>query len=352
MRNILFLFIALLFAANAIAQPTLAASTTNPVAGNRFYGHYQDDTTGISKGASGPSVTWDLGHMDSTYTDTTLYLPCASTPFCDSFPGSTLASFDGSEYLYITTDAAKFAYSGVGEFASMSGGCVYYPNLQNLLAYPTTYGAVTADSFYSAQPTFQFYSYGVDSFFADGYGTLILPSGTYDSVLRIHMINYETDSFDLGGFPDAITARLDYYFWYRPGFHNAMLEISYDTTGNNGIPYISDVEYYTRGIDSTMSVDTTHPSGVVTITNDAQVRVYPNPANNMVHISYVSPAAQPISISATDMLGRTAAAPKNEQLSTGINELDYDVSSLPPGMYYLKIKTTTGATTKKIVVER
>jgi len=187
MKNILLLLVGFTVGINAIAQPTLTAATGNPVVGNVFYGHDQADTTGISKGASGAGVIWNLAFLDTTTTDTTLYLACAGTPYCDSFPGSTLAIFEGEGYyLYFIADASEFAISGQGEpdTGAGGGGCLYYPVPQSLFNYPTTYGSVYADSFYSDQPVGHNYSYGIDSFIADAYGTLILPSGTYNNVLR------------------------------------------------------------------------------------------------------------------------------------------------------------------------
>jgi len=353
MKNILLLLIGFTIAIDTIAQPTLTAANGNPVVGDQFYGHDQADTTGISKGASGAGVTWNLAFLDTTTTDTTLYLSCASTPYCDSFPGSTLAVYGGSgDYSYFIADATQFAISGVGEPDTGGGGCVYYPVPQSFFNFPNTYGSVYADSFYSDQPLGDYFSYGIDSFISDAYGTLILPSGTYHNALRVHLISYETDIFYLTSpvdtIYDTIASRAETYFWFDTGFHNPLLIMSYDTSG--ALTYLSDAEYYSKGPDSIPHVDTV--SGIARIANESALQLYPNPASDYLHIKFTSAFDQRIAVSTIDMIGRVVIQNRAVNVKEGMNDVSYNVAHLPPGLYFIKIQTAGNAYMEKVEIER
>lgn len=72
-----------------------------------------------------------------------------------------------------------------------------------------------------------------------------------------------------------------------------------------------------------------------------QVKIYPNPASNTVHLTTGSLNLMGISI--TDMLG-------NEIIKT--TERDCDVSNFQIGVYFVHIETSVGILTKKVIINR
>ena len=73
--------------------------------------------------------------------------------------------------------------------------------------------------------------------------------------------------------------------------------------------------------------------------------VYPNPANDIVTISSIEYSIN--SIEMTDINGRVV---KNNLVSN-LNETEVSISDLAKGVYFLKIASDKGITTKKLVVE-
>jgi hypothetical protein len=316
------------------AQPTITGAGSNPIAGEIYYGHHFD-TAGRSAGASGAGVTWNYITANVYQIDTTLFVSCSSTPYCDSFPGSTLASADGfGGYEYYITDASRFAYNGYS-----SGGTDndHLSKPQVIIPYPFTYGNVRADSFSEAQFGLGLYQDGVDSFIADAYGTLQLPPMFFSSVLRIHHINYTRDS--MAGVSPATYYRTENYIWVSPNLHFPLLILSYDTIGN--VRYISDIAFYTKDVTGVPGMSM----------KNGQLSVYPNPASGTAQASYVSSRSGDAIVVVTDFAGRAMLAPMTVHLSAGTNEIRVDVSSMPRGIYMLQVNAGDDRRAVKLVVE-
>jgi hypothetical protein len=337
MKRALLSVLAVIAMFSSFAQPALSAAGNNPVVGDKFFILYSD-TAGVSMGASGATVTWDLSGLTTLFTDSVEYIACAPTPYCDSFPGSTLASTtDGSWFDYYTTDVNQFA--SVGSYGSSLG--TFYSDPGAIIKYPMTYSTVSVDSSVYVSGGSAFVNV-VDSFNGDAYGTLILPSGTYTNVLRVHVVSHERDSFDFGT-PTVDTFRSESYYWYTPGCHHPLLVMYYDTTGS-GTSYLSNVWY--SPVTSTTSV------ADATGFNVHELSVYPNPANDNLQLRLFAKAKTSATITVTDMTARLASAPMNRELQPGYNSVSYNTASLPAGMYLLRVNTATENFVRKISIVR
>ena len=330
-RVLLSAFAALSSFAAAYAQPTLTAATSNPVAGETFYSHSLD-TAGVWKGATGAGVTWDFDTLTVTGMDTSTYMSCAATPYCDSFPGANIAVYTDSSYGYGVTSATSMRLIGLttmGNFIHMTGN-------YDLAYYPTTYNSTHVSNYSYFIPSFGATHMQTDSMHADAWGTLKLPNATYTNVLRVHTVTIETDSFDFGGMPFVTTSRSETYNWYTPGFHNALFTVTYDTSG--GMPYVNDARYYTRKT----------PTGVKDLDGTAgALHVYPNPAANTVNIKGdIAAAIGDIVIS--DVTGRVVGTVS----MTGKTELSFDVTDLSNGMYIISMPTANGRVAEKFTVAK
>jgi hypothetical protein len=76
------------------------------------------------------------------------------------------------------------------------------------------------------------------------------------------------------------------------------------------------------------------------INNNAQVSIYPNPANTVINVEL---GIKNVEIKIVDVLG-------NEVIST--KEKNIDVSSLSEGVYFVQIKTNEGILTKKVIISK
>ena len=337
-KTVLFLFAAISTLSALKAQPVLTSGSYNPIAGDVYYGHVLD-TAGISIGASGPSATWNFSTVTEIDHDTTTYSSCTSTPYCDSFSTSNLASFDGTDYTYYNANSS--ALTLVGAFVSGTGtgtGILHFIDNKDLMRYPLTYNSRYTD-------TGSLSSGGLlitisDSNFADAYGTLILPTGTYTNVLRVHSVTLTTVSF--GAIPVS-SDRAESYTWYRPGYHNTLMVVDFDTTGS-GILHKSGAEYYKGPFYST---------GIDNVNIDyATMQVYPNPATDAINVKFDLQDIDGSSVTVSDITGRVIATIDRDRMSKGLNDISLSTSKLSAGIYMVQLHTLNGTTTQKVVVSK
>ena len=79
-----------------------------------------------------------------------------------------------------------------------------------------------------------------------------------------------------------------------------------------------------------------------------QFEVYPNPANDLVNISYQSDAKELIKVSLMDYSGKLVYI-QNIQAGSGMNNYSLDVSKFAPGVYMLNIQSINGNMQRKLI---
>lgn len=338
MKSLLTCLCTLLCAA-ALAQPTITGHTNNPLPGDKY--HIRGcDTTGASMGPAGAGVTWDFSSLATDYVDSISFLACAATPYCDSFPGAALAvTFDGSYFDYLRADTNEFSSLG-----SHDGMYIWrYDDAYAITMYPMTYGTIKIDTVAQHYDTV-FYAWATDTFVADGYGTLKLPSGEYDSVLRVHIIATEKDSILTS--PGNYTVshyRTESYNWYRPGFRFVLCSQYYDTAGA-GTPYLADVWY------CPYTLPTPPPAGLAEIAYLSGPVLYPVPADDAVVLKVHSAGKQEVRINIVDVHGRAGIEPQVHELSAGSNEISFRTSHLAPGTYLMQVSGAVNTFVKRFIV--
>lgn len=85
----------------------------------------------------------------------------------------------------------------------------------------------------------------------------------------------------------------------------------------------------------------------VTAGNNNQVTVYPNPASNSLHVSFLGNNVQDQSLVITDMLGNTV-----KQLITYNSSFIINVTDLENGVYFIQLNSNGGNATKKIIISK
>ncbi|MCD6010810.1 MAG: hypothetical protein K0Q79_672 [Flavipsychrobacter sp.] len=335
MKKILLSLLLLPSALISYGQATLTAATNNPVPGDWYNGHWCDPT-GITPGASGASVTWNFASLTQMSLDTSGYYPCTTALECDSFPGADIIMYDNYNYYYYNADATELSMLGtyVPDFSLYLH---FGPGTFDIMSYPFTYNSTHTNTFEVNVPAFFSYHHQADSFICDGWGTLILPSGTHANVLRVHNIAIATDSNFTGTGWDVSTYQIDNYYWYTPGFHNPLLSITIDTATSNS------VAYYT--VTSPLSSNSVK-------TQKTTLDVFPNPAQNVLNLKFDLANTKDASITLSDMLGRVVATITNDQMHSGTNEVSLPVTNLPDGMYIVCLHSAKGDISRKVMISK
>ncbi len=326
------LFFALSSLAVSAQIPTLT-STSNPQIGD-WQLVYTTDSFNIS--STGAAVTWDYSTLPLNATDTSYADACSASPYCSDFPGTTIYGHSQGSSNYIYYNTSSTACSVVGAYGT---DVIPYSNYEDFLRYPFTYSSSYVDTFgatfVGGAETFN--RGGTITVTADGYGTLILPNGTYTNALRIHRTESYADSIMGTVFSSYLS---EIYTWYVPNARQVLL--SQTTFSIDGMPTPT-TAFYTNQTPGSI------PSGISTIQAEPLTfQLYPNPVRDELNIDFNMEQAGQVYISLLDIVGREVAIISNSNFNNGKQHLSYATTALDKGVYIVKIQTANLTAVKKI----
>jgi hypothetical protein len=327
--------------AKSYAQPTLTASTSNPIVGEQYYEYYCK-TAGVAVGASGAGITWNYSALIDTASDTVSIVTCASTPYCDSFAGSNaVAKRHINDYYWAyNTDVDKWEIVASYQ-ANPFPTFAYQHRPYRFLKYPITYADAWHDtSYYTVLSNYQHTSQS-QYHNAEGYGTLITPAGTFTNCLLVHTTAYIADTHFHVSPPFIQYFRQENFFWYQPATHHNLLMISqlFDST-TISMP----------GTEIEKKVQFGSPSmltSVAQVSGESKIAVFPNPAVDYLYLQ-LPPDMLNAEVALTDITGRLVAT-SIEQFNARRTLL---IAALPSGIYLAQVKSGDFVATKKVVIAR
>lgn len=82
----------------------------------------------------------------------------------------------------------------------------------------------------------------------------------------------------------------------------------------------------------------------------AELSAYPNPASDIVHVSFTALSGTEATVEMTDLAGKLVLVSQKEQLSKGMIEKQLNVSDIPAGTYIVRITLDGSVATQKINV--
>jgi len=292
----------------------------------------------VEPGNAGPMQTWDMSGLTESEEQWFTYIPPAEGIEPDSFPNATLCAVswmdDYSNYILGPSSLSVEGYA-VTLDATNDTSLNVYDDPEQIIPIPYTYNDSFFDNFdgVSYIPGIGEFPFdGTLDFEADGYGTLILPTGTYENVVRYHFYREQTNYF--GGFPAGTTSK-DQWAWVSSDYRFWLLLMEEVFDGISVTPLVwYDKNPYgaSTGIGST-------PGNLNS--------VYPNPI----------PSGQPININwgkselvqlSLLRLDGSLVVKEQVQLAKGINLVE--LPALLAGLYIIKVETDDLNFTQKISV--
>ncbi|MGZ3863473.1 MAG: T9SS type A sorting domain-containing protein [Bacteroidia bacterium] len=339
----LFLGITTLASASLLAQPTLTATGCNFAIGDVYT---SKTASYVSPGSAGANQTWNLSAMTGTATTTYTGVAVSSTPYASTFSSASISmkSSTAGTYGYYNTSSSAMSVKGLVTPSGTTTVVFNYSNPEDYLHYPFNYNNSYVDAF-QATFTSAGYNYvrrGVDSVQYDGYGTLTTPTGTYNNVVRVHMIENYQDSTNFPGIGAyIITYRDDLYMWYLNGNHYPIASVftltsslSSPTTGGSYL--------------TTVAVGVEEENAVI-----SSCRLFPNPASNNINVSVNLSESQKVEIKLFNTLGAQVNSTVSAEGIVGANDFKIDVSALPEGVYFAQIHLDGNLnTTRRFVVSK
>ncbi|MDR1846499.1 MAG: Omp28-related outer membrane protein [Bacteroidales bacterium] len=94
-------------------------------------------------------------------------------------------------------------------------------------------------------------------------------------------------------------------------------------------------------------------NGLERVSGDVyQTLLYPNPAGNSTTLEISLTQNAVANVSVVDMLGREVISLDNRALGSGSNKIELNTSDLLNGLYFVRVTTENGTSTKKLAIKR
>lgn len=283
---------------------------------------------GVAAGNAGTNQVWDfsmLTHLPDTTVET--MADPSQTPSGSAFPEANLAeAYSDGRFVYV--DKQTDANYLVGFADINSGLMMHYPNAMQFAARPIMYETFITDDFTNnyTVSNLNFSGAGSITIHADGYGTLILPNGTHENVLRLKIEQSRIDT--LLEFQTISASSTVTYAWFDGIQTSSLLKI--DSTYSESFTEKS-VEYL---IDETIT-------GLQTLQESMDFEIHPNPATDRIGVTVGVKGKMTVSnINGKSMMVR--------ELKAGNNEID--IKPLSAGQYFVNFESRQNRITRKLIV--
>jgi len=341
MKNIL-AFVSILFSIQSFAQITLGVNSVYS-AGDQFI--VASDTSVFSTltpGSAGPNQTWNFSDLNESRVDTLNVFDPAQTPFFNDFPTATTALLQDSNYLYGNISNNEFRILGSASIAansdifgnvSISSREFKFPfNYLDTINLRRSFSITVEGSLFKVpldSVRISFNSIGVKT--ADAWGNVII-GNTSNSCLRLK--EETTDEFLFEGYVSILD------LWTPISGDTSQTVIYTYISENLGYPFVTLNMNGDNEVIFAEYVKDFTPSSLSKVTSDIEIKIYPNPASDVLFVSTKDFFEGDIEI--VDVQGRKVLT----QGFIGKNGV-VQISSFNSGIYVLKLKDNNGLLLKQ-----
>jgi hypothetical protein len=276
--------IMLLLTVGAGAQITLTAETSIPHVGDVFT-YRNTNVQNLNVTHSGANREWDMSVVEEGVPGEVRFINVA-----ESLQPSTSANFVGTAEQngivgesYYTANSTAIVYN---KLYSQGVTLASYTDVREALMFPLSYNQEYDETFAGTITNLSvsqdFDVEGTVKIKADGYGTLKLPSGIVNDVLRVIAVynyTYTMELFPGFNYP-AGTYKDTVYTWYDANTRNYIANYSVGYMDNTGLG----MQKYQETLQYLSLVNGT-PVLSINYINDNFVSIYPNPTNGIINIA-------------------------------------------------------------------
>jgi len=327
MKNYTLFIIGTVLTIQTHAQITLTSATSVPNIGDSYAFVVGNSTLNFDQ--NGANQTWDFSSLTGTAA-TYNYINLSNSLEPATYPSANVVENASGSEGYLTNTSTEYSY--IGQYIPGSGRIIY-TDPRKYLIFPMNYNDVFNDTWSGTVENIQsaqtFDRAGSTEITVDGYGTLILPTGTVTNVLRVRAVaNYEDEyqGFPIGTYTDTI------YTWYEAATNNFIASHSISWANFSLVlKFSSYMDNSLVGIDD--------PTSTV-----SDFTLFPNPATDFVQMKSSSKV---LSLQITDMTGKIFRTIDFSKQQEG----GFNVSDLPKGIYIVTCTSSTGQHSKRIMVE-
>lgn len=297
------------------AQPSLLSSEMLP------FGSVMNQKTilnfnVIDTTIQGANATWNFSALQPNTTVVANYVTIANpsqTPYGASFPTANYAYIEGpaTAYRYFNLTPAKMERVG-SYFSNLNT----FNDPQTEYVFPLALGVSNNDTWDNTNSSFG----GTYDLTCIGYGTLVLPSGSYNALMVRVM-------FDEGGLLVFTN-----YFWYSSD--NGAILIQYTAGDGTFVPeqgrYLTS---FTTAINENELVDNLY---------------YNNPVQNNLQLHFTCKEPVQLHYTLTNSVGETVLAGEYAATTT-LQQLDIDFNHFAQGFYFLSLRSDNSSDKAKTI---
>lgn len=245
-------------------------------------------------------------------------------------------------FMFLKESAQEFSEVGFGAKINGFPTPIKYDNPDVLYRFPVTYGSQDSSfsSFAINVPSYGYYGQDKKRFnTVDGWGTLLTPDKQYP-VMRIKSDVFYEDTlyYDQMGFGTAISRHEVEYKWLSLNIGVPVLQITERMGGTVSIELFDSSFVNTAGIEN--------------INSNTKLHLYPNPAHDILHISFPLKESTHVSIAVYDISGRIVFREDMGLLPQGFvyDRLHLESMGLKPGVYTFSIETERKRVNRMLVI--
>lgn len=320
-------------------SPVLTGANSNPFSGESWSLATLDvqNVGTYNPGQGGPNQTFDFSSATSSVSANLQAVLPATTPDGASFTNADicLENTTANNYDYYVANGTQFSRAGVAIPAANQ--IIPYSDPEDVLRYPFTLNDSFVDALASTYVSngVTFVRAGNVTVTADAYGTLILPYGTFNNVLRVRVQEDYTDSF-MGN--PTLNYTSDIYNFHLPGTHIPLMNRGSFNSG-----------FGTTEFGSFAAAGTV--ANVEAFLANASFFMYPNPATDYVQIHYSLAQKAQVSVQILNLQGQEVISRDFGSLPQGSHEFQLDLQGFAAGIYLLDLRVNGIPTLKRLQVQ-
>jgi len=125
--------------------------------------------------------------------------------------------------------------------------------------------------------------------------------------------------------------------------------------GTDGVTPMAPIYAYDGSYDLEVeerNADVTLTSSVDELSMNSALVAYPNPANDLLNLSYSLTNDAVVTVEMVDMLGNIVLSQQAGSKQAGLNNTQLDVNQLAAGMYVVNLKANNGVTSMRVSVSK
>ncbi len=350
---ILLCLISFFVSTNIYAQTTLNVAGV-PRVGQEMEVFTVADGSSITQGSSGENE-WRFCDLPSDSMQIATFILPENTPYVSGFPDAELALIYANQLNFGSTPL-KYEFfssspSGLlkhGE-ANVQGVVVPLFDPLSMMTYPFTFQNTVSDQFagnYVVNGT-EIERFGNIEVVADGYGSIELPYGKVEDVLRVKSsITYEEIVIGSG---ITFNINIESYAWYHPKLSYPIMHIVFERAAGSSTTVVN--VSYTRS-DEVPFVESCGVGIDEDLARQVSLTTYPNPATDQVLVNYELVKPSTVSVNVYNALGQLVLSPiTNESQYVGSQSLSLSVEELVSGMYFVEVQLEEGRVVKPLIVK-